>query len=220
MKKIIAAALLTAACAPAGKEISQEDVAQAARGARVIAWDVVELRPGTKSVFVLSEYNGRHGVRLLEDYKGKLSGVYGSPSWGGREADSVSVTDMGNDGKKEVEVRLTDGRRIYCIWDGKQYRQSPMYEVIAGPGAIYSDLDGDGTEEAVAIYANESSTPFSKHEIFSAYKWRHEWVRFEDRNMASLRQEYEKFAGSGMDALALDEKRLEIAGKLRSYVLR
>lgn len=220
MKKFLTAALVLAACSSEPQQIraTSQEIAQALRGMNVVSRDAVDLKGGSECVFVLTESGMEQGVSILERRNGRLSIFYNSPSWGGRRAENIYITDKGNDGKKEVEVKLTDGRRIYYLWDGDEYKEEDAlkYHGVTGHEKIrdevfYKDFDEDGTEEALVIYAHDFSSPFSAH------KWNHGWTRFENSELAKIRQEYESAAKSGMDALALDEKKGEIREKLRHY---
>jgi len=224
VKRFLLALPLVAACGgtPQNINASVEEIAKALSrpaGISALTWDAADLREGSGCVFVLTENRGHQGMTILERREGELARVYISPSWNGAKADKISITDMGHDGKKEVEIILDNGRRIYYLHDGKGYAEEDVlkYHGMTGHGryrddVFYRDLDGDGVEEALVVYGHDfSSSPFG------AYKWRHGWTEFENSYLEEARREYELSAKSGMDALALGDKKREIRKNLLDY---
>ena len=171
MKRFLTAALMLAACGSGAQQIkaTPEEVTGALgrpdMEVSVLAWGAVDLKHGSECVFVLTETLGDQGVTILERHNNELTGAYASSSWNGARAVRSAVTDMGHDGKKEVEVRLDNGRRIYYLWNDKGWykgEDAVAYHSMSGHGefrdeVFHKDLDGDGIEEALVVFGHSFS---------------------------------------------------------------
>src|SRR3989338_735451 len=141
----------------------------------------------------------------------------------------INLTDMGNDGKKEVEVLFKNGRRRYYFWNGREYVSQDASSLHGAPSDwnqvddfYYKDLDRDGTNEAIVIFSCELRKPFGTKpgKILGVYKWQHGWIPFKYEPLDMFEREYEAFSSSSPDTLLLEEGHQRIRNKIRDYMGR
>ncbi len=241
MKKLLSALLAILALYSYGhaqvrQPATQEERAALDREVRSVrrdakAWGVVDLKGGgNNSVFVFSESSRAATINILERVGGRLTSYMQDTIWlenPGSAVENIRVSDMGNDGRQEVELVLQNRRRMHYIWNGRRYsvedamamHGSNYPEEHLNDEIYYADLDGDRTSEAVILYAHEYTPPFSKTQaLFSAYKWQHGWAPFRHKLFETFEREYENLIRSGPDVLALEDERNRVRNRIREYV--
>ena len=199
------------------------------RTSEITAWKAVDLKGGENCIFVYYEGPPTPTFFILKRQDGRLiSGLMSQP----RIPDAVeeiNLTDMGNDGKKEVEVLFKNGRRRYYFWNGRECVSQDASSLHGAPSDwnqvddfYYKDLDRDGTNEAVVIFSCELRKPFGTKpgKILGVYKWQHGWIPFKYEPLDMFEREYEAFSSSSPDTLLLEEGHQRIRNKIRDYMGR
>lgn len=229
--RLLAAALLLSlySCSPDEKikapssrmeqQVLHEEVKAALRHSEILEWRVVDLKGGgNDAIFVVTKGGSTIRPYILERRDGELRSAIKMGNLSPISAPyEIRITDLGNDGKPEVNVNLP-GRKIYYIWAGMGYshEEAVLHWSSQHPEKderFYKDVDGDGTEEAVLICPDRS-----REKLFGAYKWRHGWASFRNEFLDALTQEYKESFRSDSDAITVQIQRDSIANRLRSYL--
>ncbi|MEK6887463.1 MAG: hypothetical protein AABX14_00800 [Candidatus Aenigmatarchaeota archaeon] len=210
-------------------KVTEAEINQATRwrSSEITAWKSVDLKGGENCIFVYYQGPPTPTFFILKKQGDRLiSGLMSQPRIPS-VVEEINLTDMGHDGKKEVEVLFKNGRRRYYFWGGGEYKSQDASSLHGAPSDwnqvddfYYKDLDRDGTDEAIVIFSCELRKPFGTKpgKILGVYKWQHGWTPFKYGPLDAFEMEYEAFSASSPDTLLLEEGHQRIRNKIRDYL--